>query len=147
MEVYMKKLWIFTVTLCLLLTACSGVKVLSDDDAQTFAEKVAPVTENLLTSLSEQDEAGYTQDMEPVMKEASSGKKFTQTYNGIIGKLGQYKTAAMTKVFDQKGYRIVVYTAEFENETGVTVRVVFDISGADPKVTGLWLDSPKLREK
>ena len=144
----MKKLWIFTITVCLLLTACSGVKVLSDDDAQAFAEKVAPATENLLTSLSEQDEAGYTQDMEPVMKEASSGEKFTQTYNGIIGKLGQYKTATMTKVFDQKGYRIVVYTAEFENEeAGVTVRVVYDVSGADPKVTGLWLDSPKLREK
>ncbi len=143
----MKKLWIFTIVVCLLLTACSGVKVLSADDAQAFAEKVAPVTENLLTSLSKQDEAGYTQDMEPIMKEASSGEKFTQTYDGIIGKLGQYQSATMTKVFDQKGYRIVVYTAEFENETGVTVRVVYDISGADPKITGLWLDSPKLRGK
>ncbi len=81
------------------------------------------------------------------MKEASSGEKFTQTYEGIIGKLGQYKSATMTQVFDQKGYRIVVYTAEFENETGVTVRVVYDISGTNPKVTGLWFDSPKLRGK
>jgi predicted small lipoprotein YifL len=131
--------------LALLLAACGGPKTLPDDEAQAFAEQVAPLTENLLAALSNGDEAAYTREMDATMKGASSGDKFTQVYDTVIGKIGKYVSSAMTQVLEQGNYRIVIYDARFENEEHVTVRVVYDVSGAQPLVAGLWFDSPRLR--
>ncbi len=133
--------------LALLLTACGGPKTLPEDEAQAFAEQVAPITENLLTALSNGDEAAYTRDMDETMKKASSGTKFTQVYETVIGKIGKYLSAEMTQVLEQGTYRIVIYDAQFENEEHVTVRVVYDVSGTEPLVAGLWFDSPTLRRQ
>jgi hypothetical protein len=133
--------------LALLLAACGGPKTLPEDEAQAFAEQVAPLTENLLTALSDGDEAAYTRDMDETMKEASSGAKFTEVYDAVIGKIGKYVSAEMTQVLEQGKYRIVVYDAQFENEAHVSVRVVYDVSGAEPFVSGLWFDSPTLSRR
>lgn len=134
--------------LVIVLVACGGGgKVLPEADAQAFADQVAPTTENLLTGLSNQDEAAYTRDMVQKMKDVSTGEQFTQVYDSIIGKIGKYVSAEMQQVVESDGYRSVIYTAKFEDEEKVTVRVVYDVSGSTPLVAGLWLDSPKLRQK
>lgn len=143
----MRKALLTGCVIVLLLAACGGPKTLPDDEAQAFAEQVAPLTENLLTALSNGDEAAYTRDMDATMKQASSGDKFTQVYEAVIGKIGKYLSAEMTQVLEQGKYRIVIYDAEFENEERVTVRVVYDVSGAQPLVAGLWFDSPTLRQQ
>lgn len=143
----MRKVLLTGCVLALLLAACGGPKTLPDDEAQTFAEQVAPLTENLLTALSNGDEAAYTQDMDDTMKQASSGPKFTEVYDAVIGKIGKYVSGEMTQVLEQGKYRIVVYDAQFENEEHVTVRVVYDVSGAQPLVAGLWFDSPTLSRR
>jgi hypothetical protein len=141
----MKKVLLAGCMLALLLVACDGPKTLPDDEAQAFAEQVAPLTENLLTALSNGDEAAYTQDMDATMKGVSSGDQFTQVYETVIGKIGKYVSGEMTQVLEQGKYRTVFYDAQFENEEHVTVRVVYDVSGAQPLVSGLWFDSPRLR--
>ena len=123
------------------LGACGGSRELSEQE-RAFVELVAPTTENLLTALSEGDEAGYTRDMESRMKAASSGTAFAQVYESIIGKIGKYVSAEATRVSQQSGYQVVQYDARFEQEEHVTVRVVYDVSGEKPLVSGLWLDSP-----
>ena len=143
----MRKVLLSGCLLALLLAACGGPKTLPDDEARAFAERVAPITENLLTALSDGDETAYTQDMDATMKQASSGDKFTQVYEAIIGKIGKYISGDMTQVLEQGRYRIVIYDARFENEEHVTVRVVYDVSGTEPLVAGLWFDSPTLSRK
>jgi len=133
-----------------MLAACSpGVVTLADAEAQAYAAEVADISENLLVSLSARDEAGFTRDMEPIMKEASSGEKFTQIYDGVIGKLGAYvpNSLVLVKVQDADRFRNVIYKADFANELGVTVRVVFTTQDVTPRVTGLWFDSQLLRQK
>lgn len=144
-----RKLMMALVLAAFVLSACSaGVKTLSDAEALAYADEVADISENLLVSLSQGDEVGFTRDMEPIMKEASSGEKFTQIYNGVIGKLGAYVPGSlvMVKVEDADKYRNVVYKADFENEMGVTVRVVFTTLDVTPRVTGLWFDAQLLRQ-
>lgn len=145
----MRKSFIVIALVVLVLSACSaGTKTLSDAEAQAYADEVADISENLLVSLSAGDEAGFTRDMEPIMKEASSGEKFTQIYTGIIGKLGAYVPGSlvMVKVVDADKFRNVVYRADFANERGVTVRVVFTTLDVTPRVTGLWFDAQLLRK-
>ncbi len=144
----MKRLgWFLALVLTagLLLAGCSGPQALPEDEAQAFAEQVAPMTENLLTGLSNGDEAAYLQDMSDKLRAASEGENFTGTQDAIIGKIGVYVSSEMVSVSKQDNFQIVVYKAKFENEDDVTMKVVYDISGTDLKIAGLWLTSPKLR--
>jgi hypothetical protein len=81
------------------------------------------------------------------MKAASGEAQFEQAYAMVIGKIGKYVSRQMTKVIEQKSFRTVIYDAQFEQEQHVTVRVVYSITGDQPLVSGLWFDSPKLRQK
>jgi hypothetical protein len=65
----------------------------------------------------------------------------------VIGKIGKYVSRQMTTVIEQKPFRTVVYDARFEQEEHVTVRVVYNVAGDRPLVSGLWFDSPKLRQQ
>jgi hypothetical protein len=53
----------------------------------------------------------------------------------------------MVKIDEPEGFRRVFYDATFEQEEHVQVLVVYNVSGAQPLVSGLWFDSPKLRQK
>lgn len=137
--------------LALILTACGGYRVLPDDEARAFADEVDSMSENLLRGLSNHDYAAYTRDMDGPMLEVSTETHFDEVYNTLIGILGGYVSSEMTQVLEQKQggvlYRAVVYDAEFEQEAHVTVRVVYNVSGDRPLVSGLWFDSPRLRNR
>lgn len=135
------------VVLALLAGCAAGYKTVPADEAQAFAEKVEPITVQLLTALSNHDEAGYLRDMDETMRSASSGDKFEQVYQAIIGKIGRYQSHQLDRVLDKDQYRIVIYKAQFEKDANVVVRVVFDMTKDPLKVTGLWFDSPVLRRK
>lgn len=118
------------------------------DEAQSFASQVDATSESLLLAMSSNDETTFLRDMEPKMREASSGKNFAQLQELIIAKIGKYIAGSkqMVKVDEAEGYTRIWYDARFEQEEHVQVLVVYDISGGQPRVTGLWLDSPKLRK-
>jgi len=144
----MNKAWIIgLVTLFALASCAGGAKTLPADEATTFASQVDALTENLLVSLSNHNYAAYIQDMDAKMKAASSEAQFEQAYAMVIGKIGKYVSRQMTKVTEQEQFRTVVYDAQFEQEEHVTVRVVYNIAGDRPLVSGLWFDSPKLRQQ
>ena len=130
------------------LAGCAGgAKTLPADEATAFANQVDAITENLLVSLSNHHYATYTQDMDATMKAASSEAQFEQVYATVIGKIGRYVSRQMTRVIEQKPFRTVVYDAQFEQEEHVTVQVVYNVEGDRPLVSGLWFDSPKLRQQ
>ena len=142
----MNKAWIIGLVALFALASCAeGAKTLPADEATTFASQVDALTENLLVSLSNHNYAAYIQDMDAKMKAASSETQFEQAYAMVIGKIGKYVSRQMTKVTEQEQFRTVVYDAQFEQEEHVTVRVVYNIAGDRPLVSGLWFDSPKLR--
>ena len=165
--------WIIGLVALFALASCAGgAKTLPadealnyvKDEATTFASQVDALTlyllvqhgaENLLVSLSNHNyaalnrvkDAAYIQDMDAKMKAASSEAQFEQAYAMVIGKISKYVSRQMTKVTEQEQFRTVVYDAQFEQEEHVTVRVVYNIAGDRPLVSGLWFDSPKLRQQ
>ncbi len=141
--------WIILVLvgLVLLVGCAAGYKTVPDDEARAFAEKVDPVTVQLLTALCNHDEAGYLRDMDETMRSVSSGDKFEQLYQLIMDKVGCYQSHQLDRVLDKEQFRIVIYKAQFEKDPNVVVRVVFDMTTDPLKVTGLWFDSPALRRK
>jgi len=150
-ETYLRRIvnkaWVIGLVALFALTGCTGAKTLPADEATAFANQVDAMTENLLVSLSNHNYATYTQDMDAKMKAASSQAQFEQAYAMVIGKIGKYVSRQMTTVIEQKPFRTVVYDARFEQEEHVTVRVVYNVAGDRPLVSGLWFDSPKLRQQ
>lgn len=141
------KAWVIGLVALFSLTGCAGAKTLPAEEATAFANQVDAMTENLLVSLSNHHYATYTQDMDAKMKAASSEAQFEQVYAMVIDKIGKYVSRQMTQVTEQKPFRTVVYDARFEREEHVTVRVVYNVTGERLLVSGLWFDSPKLRQQ
>ena len=83
------------------------------------------------------------------MKNALPEAVFHENNALIQSKIGAYVSKEFWKVENQNQYTIVYYKGTFTQEEpdDVIVKVVFQEIAGEPKVSGLWLDSPKLREK
>lgn len=133
-----------------LLAACSNARALPDEEARQFAATVQETSENLLLALNERDHAAYTRDMDAQMLEVSGEDAFARVYEEIIEKIGPYVPGSleMDQVLVQGQYHVVIYNAHFEQEeANVVVRVVYSTADGQPRVSGLWFDSPKLRAR
>jgi hypothetical protein len=148
----MKKAFLIGLALLFALAGCSlspaAPPTLSPDPAQAFAAQVDAMSENLLLAMNNRDQAALLKDMDDTMRKASDGK-IDELYQGIVGKIGKYVPGSkkVVKVEELEGFRRVYYDATFEQETHVQVLVVYNPAGSQPLVSGLWFDSPKLRQQ
>jgi len=146
----MKRMWTTVwvwVLLLALLVGCGGTTTLSKDEAANFAAEVDALSENLLTSLNAGDYEAYIRDMDPAMRKVSTREDFENLCAMLAEKIGAYQSREMSQVAEKDGLRAVIYEAQFERESGVTVRVVYSLADETPQISGLWFDSPKLRQK
>lgn len=121
------------------LSACTG---------QVEPEFAGPIIEDTLQALSNGDHAGYCQHFDNAMKLATPKDVFDQVNNLIEAKIGDYVSKKFSQIEEQDIYTIIYYKAKFTRESGdVLVQVVFrDIDG-EMLISGLWFDSPKLRQQ
>jgi hypothetical protein len=131
--------------LVVLMSGCRAPGELVRDEAQAFAEEVAPITERLMQALNTGDEEAFTSEMTEQMTQASSGTGFVRMRAQIWGVIGDFESAEMRQVLRQQDVWNVVYRADFSEEKGVVLRVVYAEIEGEYRVAGLWLDSPKLR--
>ncbi|MBN2257310.1 MAG: DUF3887 domain-containing protein [Anaerolineaceae bacterium] len=109
-----------------------------------YSEQIA---DNILNALNENDYEAFVQDYDENMLTANTPENFANLKSTISLKLGKYlsrEVTAVTAIGDET--ILVVYSAAFEKEKGVTIRLAFQRDG-DHLVTGIWLDSPLLRQK
>lgn len=146
----MNKVVVITLGLLLVLTACSEKKEQTskaaaqtkDQEVLTYAD---PIVDNLLEGFNEGSYQKFSRDFDQQMKSSLNANAFMQTRQTIQSKIGRYISRHLSRI-DRKGQlTAVIYSAAFENEKGVTVRVVFQKQGESYLVTGLWFNSPKLK--
>lgn len=131
----------------LVLGGCIGQeKVLEGEEREQWINIATPIAENILQSMNNNDHQGFIKDFSEEMKNAFPLQEFTELRETLESKIGKYISSTPTKVVEQGGFVTVIFTAKFEKEDNVTVRVVFEKDDETHKVSGLWFDSPKLRE-
>lgn len=107
-----------------------------------------PITENILLAMNEDNYTKYSEHFDQTMRNALPRAVFNETNAVINSKIGDYVSKEFWKVESKNQYTIVYYKARFiEEPKDVIVKVVFQEIKGQIKVSGLWLDSPKLREK
>ncbi len=137
-------------TLGILLMLLFGVACASGAQPVAGAERDAvityaePLTDNLMAGFNNGDYATFARDFDDPMKKAMDQSAFNSTRATLMDKIGAYVSRQVSAVQKQDAFVIVLYSAKFEKDDNVTMRVVFEQAGAHP-VAGLWFDSPKLR--
>jgi isocitrate dehydrogenase kinase/phosphatase len=104
-----------------------------------------PITDSLMRGFNEDNYSLYSRDFSSDMKSALDAATFEQNQALIKSKIGLYLSRVEAVVTRSGDYLAANYKADFEQEQGVDVRVVFKTDDASHQIYGLWFNSPKLR--
>ena len=136
---------VVTIIAVVIFAGCVEKNQVDVDQTRKYAD---PITENILLGMSENDYSKYSDHFDQTMKNAMPEAVFNETNTLIKSKIGDYISKQFWKVESKDQYTIVYYKARFTEEPeDVIVKVVFQEIMEEMEVSGLWLDSPKLREK
>ncbi|MCK4397969.1 MAG: DUF3887 domain-containing protein [Methanophagales archaeon] len=117
-------------------------------DVAQVREYADPITENILLGMNEGNYTKYSEHFDQTMKNAMPEAVFNETNALIKSKIGDYILKEFWNVESKDQFTIAYYKAKFTQEPeDVIVKVIFQGIMGEMKVSGLWLDSPKLREK
>lgn len=137
-----KKMVIALLINVLLLSGCSA-QPHSAEGVKKFAD---PMIENLLLGMNEDNYSRFSQDFDEQMKSNLNESQYKNTISPIKAKIGKYVSKEFGSVENKDGYIVVIYKTKFSQESGdVVVRGVFSEKDGKKYISGLWMDSPKLR--
>jgi len=104
------------------------------------------ITDNLLQGFNDRDYHTLSRDFDEQMKALFTQPVFEQMQRMIEAKIGRYRSRVPAHIQKKGPYRVVVYRAEFDREKEVELTLSFMKYGNRNLVSGLWFNSPKLRE-
>jgi len=136
---------VVTIVAVVIFAGCIEKNQVDIDQVRKYAD---PITENILLGMNGNNYSKYSEHFDQTMKNAMPEAVFYETNTLIKSKIGDYVSKQFWKVESKDQYTIVYYKARFTEEPeDVIVKVVFQEIMEEMEVSGLWLDSPKLREK
>jgi hypothetical protein len=131
---------LLAVLLSLLLFGCGTKEIeLTGADKDAVLAYSETKTDNLLSYMNENNYLFFSQDFDDAMLKAMSEAQFAVLKKDRDAKLGLYVSREVSSVLQSGDFYVVVYTAKFEKDDNVTVRVVF--RAEDPhQISGLWFN-------
>ena len=131
---------LFVVLLSISLFGCSSVITeltgTEKDAVLAFSEAK---TDKLLSGMNDNDYAAFSQDFDAEMLAAMPQAEFDALKKDRDSKLGLYISREVSSVVLVDEFYAVNYTANFEKDNNVVVRVTFRV--AEPnQVSGLWFN-------
>jgi hypothetical protein len=133
--------------LCLLLislAACTTteVKTLQGTERAQVLQFAEPLADTYFSALNSGDYAATSHDWDQQMINAMPKSGFDNLLKTLT-KVGKYQSRKIDHVEAVQNFYVVAYITTFEQDK-VTVRLTFNKS--DHKISGMWFDSPKLRQ-
>lgn len=141
---WMKGIGLFTLVV-FVLSGCIN-QGLEGEERQRWVDIADPIAENILQTLNNNDYQGHIKDYSQEMIDATTPQEFANMKELLDSKIGAYISKTPAQVIRDDEYIVVFFSAQFENEDNVSVKVVFKEDDETHKVYGLWFNSPKLRE-
>jgi len=136
---------IIAFSLVVLVSGCAKKPEIDVSEVRAYAD---PITENALLAMNENDYAKFSEHFDETMKKAMPEAVFNQAIPAIKAKIGDYVSKDFWKVEKKGAYTIVYYKAKYTEEPAdVIVTVSFQEIEGEMYISGLLLNSPKLREK
>lgn len=131
---------LFAVLLSLLLFGCGSRETeLTGADMDAVLAISEAKTDTLLSGMNHNDYAAFSQDFDADMLKAMSQAQFDALKKDRDSKLGLYISREVSSVKLVGDFYAVSYTAMFEKDDNVLVRVMFRVTEPH-QVSGLWFD-------
>ncbi|NLE76409.1 MAG: DUF3887 domain-containing protein, partial [Chloroflexi bacterium] len=132
----------------LALAACTGpYQDLPKAEGEALQSQLGGQVEGLLAGLAAGDYAGFSKDFGAEMKSGMTETSLAELRGMLETKVGAYQGYRFVKAQSAGEFTRMVYEAQFSGDDKVSVVVVHGQEGGAWKVTGLWFDSAKLRQK
>ena len=129
------------------LAGCSGAPTLQGGDRDAVLSYAEPIADNLLQGMNGADYAAFSRDFNSQMQTAIPAGTFSSSIvTNIAGKLGHYLSRQVSSVSQMGGNILVIYTAKFEKDDNVTIRLSLEQT-APHHVSGLYFNSAILSQK
>ena len=102
-------------------------------------------TTNLMNGINNNDYVVFSRDLNDKIKDAIPEAGLRTMRLMLTAKVGNYVSRQVDSVVQSGDFVTVIYSARFENEDPVTLRISFE--AAEPhRIGGIWYASPKLRK-
>lgn len=131
---------LFAVLLSLLLFGCGSSETkLSGADMDAVLSFSEAKTDTLLEGMNNNDYAVFSQDFDKDMLNSLTQAKFDALKKDRDSKLGLYLSREVSSVVSVGDFYAVTYTAKFEKDDNVAIRIVFHATEPH-QVSGLWFN-------
>ena len=118
---------------------------LSDEMKAQILGYAEPIADNLFQGFNADNYTMYSRDFSRELKDALNEAAFEQNRALIVSRIGVYLSRSSPVIVAEGEFVSVLYKADFEQEQGVDVRIVFRRNDTSHQIYGLWFNSPKLR--
>ncbi len=127
------------------VSGCATEPEIDVDEVRAYAD---PITEDTLIGMNEDNYAQFSEHFTQTMKSVMSEANFIQLSTALKPIIGDYVSKEFWTVEKQAGYTVVKYKVKYTEEPAdVIVTVSFDEVEGAIYLSGLWFDSPKLRQQ
>ncbi|MGB6064082.1 MAG: hypothetical protein WBG50_04705 [Desulfomonilaceae bacterium] len=137
----------FTLAILFPLLGAISLAAVANLDPEQIKSSATTRLEEIIQGISEGDFTLYSSHFSRAMKEAQTRESFLNLQRRLQKAVGKFQSLQYIGFYRRSGNLVTLFKARFSKEKDdVLITLVLERSGPDPKVTGLWFDSPALEQ-
>lgn len=110
-------------------------------------QRYTQVLGDIVKGIYEGDYTKFSRNLSEQMRAAQTRQSVLQLQTKVQTNLGKLSSMEYLGYYSQGRYTMVLFKAKFKKDKDdVLITLVSDREAADPKVSGVWLDSPALEK-
>lgn len=138
---------IFVLTILYVLSCPPAEAATINVDPEQIKARATTIVEQIIQGISEGDYGLYSSHFSKPMKESQTRENFLDLQRSLQKAVGKFQSLEYLGYYSQYGNLITLFKARFsKDKDDILIRLVLEGPGPDPKVTGLWFDSPALEK-
>jgi hypothetical protein len=116
-------------------------------DNDKFRERYTQILDDIFKGIYEGDYTKFGRNLTEQMRAAQTRQSFLELQTKVQTNLGKLSSLEYLGFYSQGPYTMVLFKGKFKKDKDdVLITLVSDRQAADPRVGGLWLDSPALEK-
>ncbi len=112
-----------------------------------FRLRARAIVEHVMQGIQQGDYDRFIQDFSSETRGSFSREDFLSIQSRFQERLGDFQSCDYLGFYRQSGNVVTLFKARFSKlaDEDVLIKLVLDRQASEPKITGLWFDSPALR--
>jgi hypothetical protein len=132
------------IIITLVIASVNKQQPLPASEQQSLTTELSLLGQNFFNNLTEKKYQEAALNFNSQIRQEMPPQELENIHNQITQKVGSLTTLGDPSLSKQDDNLVLEYTASFEREANVTIRLIFNEEPGGYQIAGLWFDSPKL---